>query len=420
MSTDSASPGSERSFAGWQVIVLASYIHNCSYGAAFGAFGVSVLAMQERFGLSRATSAFAFSLVTAAVVLSAPVLGTLYGRMSIRRSIIAGGVLGAIGYACLAFTHDSRLLFLCYGVLLGPGVALSGSMPVSVLATRWFTARQGTALGIVNLPLGLMLVPLGAVVVLQRGGLTTLYLTLAALFLTIVAAAWPLVDDPTHLGQEPLGHHGSGISRTAKSDAAVMDIRQILSRGDFWVLVAAVGVIVGGSSMKYAHMVPLIGEQGFSITEASTLLALTGGAGAVGSLLFGALADRLGGAAVLIATALVQSMMWFAFLIPINLTLLTLDAIVIGMCGGGVSAAQGVFITRRFGTQNFSRVLGVLAVALTPFFVGINPLVGYLRDQTGSYRTSVVLLIVASVVVSTLLLVVTVNDRRRNAAVATA
>ena len=241
---------------------------------------------------------------------------------------------------------------------------------------------------------------------------------LGILFLTIVVAAWPIVDDPKEIDQRPLGRNRQAPSTPMTVVRGNLQIKQVLRRWDFWILVMAVGVITGGSSMKYAHLVPLIGEQGYSIEQASMLLALAGGAGAIGSLFSGVLADRFGGATVLIATAMLQSLMWFVFLIPLSLPLLTIDAIAIGMCGGGIAAAQCVFISQRFGSENFSRVLGVLAIALMPFFVGINPLAGHLRDLTGDYRLSIVLLIVASLVVSALLAFVIVDERKRKAATA--
>lgn len=407
-----ASKASTPRFSGWRIAALASFIHNCSYGLAFGAYGVSVLAIQDRFDTTRATVSIPLSLITAAIVLSAPVLGMLYGRISIRRSIILGAVLGAAGHFCLAATHDWRIMLACYALLVGPGVALAGSMPTNVLVTKWFVARRGLALGIVNLPLGLMLVPLISVVVLQHFGLTTLYITTGLIFLLIIPAAWILADRPEQVGQAPLGDDGVALSKPDGSAAPTISIAAILTRFEFWALVTAIGIIVGGSSMKYAHMVPLLGEQGHSIEQATMLLSIAGGAGAIGSLLFGWLADRFGGARMIVITAFLQACMWFIFLLPVNIPLLTADAIIIGMCGGGVTAAQGVYICQRFGQANFSRVLGLLALALFPFFTGINPLAGYLRDVTGDYRMAVHSLIVASAFAAVLLTLVTTWKRQ--------
>lgn len=386
-------------FLGWRMSALASFIHNCSYGLAFGGYGISVVAIQERFDTTRAIVSIPLSLVTASIVLSAPVLGALYGRISIRRSMMLGAALGAAGYFGLAATHDWRVMLACYALLVGPGVALAGSMPTNVVVTHWFVARRGIALGIANLPLGLMIMPMLSVFILQRGGLTALYIATGLIFLLILPAAWAVVDEPEHVGQSALGSEGLVASNARDHALPMMSMQAILARFDFWALVVAIGIIVGGSSMKYSHLVPLLGEQGHSIEQASLLLSVAGGAGAIGSLMFGWLADRFGGAQMIIWTAILQAAMWFVFLLPVSIPLLTMDAIIIGMCGGGITATQGVYICQRFGQENFSRVLGLLALALFPFFTGINPLAGYLRDVTGDYNLAIILLIAASLVV---------------------
>lgn len=399
---------SPQRFMGWRIAALASFIKQGSYGLVFGAYGVSVLAIQERFDTSRATVSIPMSAIIALIMVSAPVLGALYGRISIRRSMMLGAALGALGHFCLAATDDWRIMLACYTLLVGPGVALAGSMPANVLASKWFVARKGLALGIVNLPLGLMAVPLLAVYVLQHWGLTVLYIATGLMFLTILPAAWAVVDQPEQVGQRALGDDGIALNSASGKPAGTLSMPAILSRFDFWALVVAIGVILGGSSMKYAHLVPLLSEQGHSIERASFLLSIAGGAAAVGSMLFGWLADRFGGASIIVGTAIVQAAMWFIFLLPVSIPLLTLDAIVIGLCGGGISAAQGVFISDRFGHQNFSVVLGMLALALAPF-MAINPIAGYLRDLTGDYHVPVVSLIVASVVVAAILAVVSMR-----------
>ena len=95
--------------------------------------------------------------------------------------------------------------------------------------------------------------------------------------------------------------------------------------------------------------------------------------------------------------------MWLVFLLPINVALLTLDAVVIGICGGGVSATQGVLINRCFGSANFGRALGLMGVAAAPFLLGINMLAGFLHDLTGNYRLPVLMVIACTSMVALML-----------------
>lgn len=384
-------------FAGWRMIVLASFIHNCSYGAIFGTYGVSVLAIQERFGVSRALAASLLSLMMAAMILSAPLLGALYGKVSIRRSMLLGTVLAAVGHFIPAFSTDWRVMVASYALLIGPGVALTSSMPTNVLVTNWFATNQGRAFGVVNLPIGMVVMPMVAAQILQTQGLAYLYVVSGITLLLIVPAAWAVVDRPADVGQMP---HGAMPTTGPRADSAPSDLSALtlLRRVEFWVITVAIGVIVGGAAMKQAHLVPLLAEQGHSLDLASRLLALSSAAGAVGSLAVGWLADRFGGLAVLLGNAILQAMMWFVFLLPVSVPLLTLDALVIGACGGGVAAAQGVLISRSFGSRSFGKALGLVGICAAPFLLGINTVAGLLHDRTGSYRLAVYGLIVATIV----------------------
>ena len=243
-------------FAGWRMVVLASFIHNCSYGLIFGVYGVSVVAIQARFGTTRATAASALSLMMGAVIVSAPILGSLYGRLSIRRSMMLGTFLGAGGHFLLAASHDWRTMLISYAFLVGPGVALTGSMPTNVLVSNWFNSNEGRAFGIVNLPLGLMIVPMLAAMLLQRAGLTYLYAFSGIGLLMIVPAAWLLVDRPEQLGQRPMGEPSETTDRPARGLQPMLTFRALLLRWDFWLITISIGIIVGAAAMKQAHLVP--------------------------------------------------------------------------------------------------------------------------------------------------------------------
>lgn len=390
-------------FAGWRVVALSSVIHNLAFGMAYGTYGAGVLAIQSHFATSRATVSLVLSLIIAATVISAPILGRLYGRISIRRSVMLGSLLGATGYFALAATSDWRVMLACYAFLVGPGVALAGSMPTNVLATNWFVERQGLALGIVNLPLGLMIAPLWAAYVLSHGDLPELYMWSGLIFLLIIPLAWAVTDRPDQIGQLPRGGVPKDVEEQAGIATPLLSMRDIAGRLDFWIIVLAIGILVGGGAMKVGHLVPLLAEQGHSMEEASALLALSGGAGAIGSLIIGWLADRYGGALILSCNAAVQASMWFIFLMPVSLTVLTVDAVVIGVCGGGIATAQGVLLVHRFGAANFSRALGLLGFCAVPFILGINPVAGYLHDVTGTYRSAIWALIAGTFAIAVLL-----------------
>ncbi|WP_336951279.1 MFS transporter [Sphingobium aromaticivastans] len=386
--------GQPHNFAGWRMAALAFLINNVACGVAYGGYGVSVLAIAEKFSISRATAALPMSFIILAVTLLAPFFGAIFRRVSIRRTIVAGLMLSILGNLILSVTTDWRLMLATYLFVVGPGVAASGFMPANVLVSNWFVHSQGKALGLTNMTLFIMLVPMAAVAILQSYGLSAVYLFQALMNALAIPLAFLLVDRPADIGQKALGEDLAEDRELVTAPSLAP--RGILMMAAFWLLVIGIGILMGSGTTKLAHMVPLLTEQGRPVSQASFLLAISGGAGMIGSLLFGFLADRVGGAWALVLNGILQASMWSLLLLPLSLPILMVDAIVMGICGAGMVAAQGVLFTHIFGLRNFGMLMGMMSVATLPFLVGMAPFVGYLRDIGGSYHLPVAVLVALS------------------------
>lgn len=383
-------------FSGWRMVALAFFVNNTALGVAYGGYGVSVLAIAQKFGIGRAVAALPISFIILAVTILAPFFGIIFRRISIRLTMIAGLLLSAIGYLALAWTSDWRMMLAVYLFVVGPGVAASGFLPANVLVSNWFVRSQGKALGLVNMTLFIMLVPMVAVTILETYGLSAVYLFQMAMVLLAIPFAFLLVDRPSDIGERPLGDGDKADE--ALIEAPSIAASELLTASRFWLLVVCIGILTGSGTTKLAHMVPLLTEQGWPVSEASLLLAVSGGAGIVGSFFFGFLADRAGGALALFLNGVLQASMWSLLLLPLSLPVLMVDAIVMGLCGAGLVAAQGVLFTHLFGVRNFGVVMGMLSAATVPFLVGMGPLIGYLRDASESYHMPIAALAIGTAV----------------------
>ncbi len=362
----------------WWQIVLACVANNFASGFAFGSFGTLVLALEQEFHASRATSSLALSLMVLSLSSTAALLGKLVEHISLRPVMVAGAVLGAAAFALTSIADSAWQLLAIHFLLLGPAVAMFGALPANTSGARWATDHQrGVALGLINMPLLVMVVPLALAPLLEAAGIRMVYRTMAAALL-LLAPLLLLVRDKVP---------AEGLATHPKLPSLSEGPQAPLTRSPiFWLLVVAQGLLVGAGTMKLAHFVPLLIEQGRTFNEANTLLALSGGAGLAGSFLFGALADRLGGAKSLMVNCLVQAAMWTVFLAPVGLTVLVLDAIIVGACGAGAQAAFGVIVTALYGARSFSRAFGLFSFFTLPFLFGLTPLMSLLYQSSGSYH----------------------------------
>jgi MFS family permease len=366
----------------WSQISLAAVTQNVATGFAFGSFGTLVLPIEAEFHAGRGASSFAISLLIVSLTVTGLVVGRLIERIPIRRVMLAGAAASAAGYGLLSVAQTMTHVLLIYALLLGTGAGMLGVLVSSTHASRWSAPDQrGRAIGVVNMPVLVMVVPLLLAWVLHQHGLRTCFLILAIGDLLTIPLILCIKDRLPDAAEKPV------------VEVAADNGPSLIARPVFWVLATSIGLMTGAGIMKVAHLVPLLAEQGRSFDQANFLLALSGGTGLVGSLAFGALADRWGAIKALVLNAALQAASWTIFLAPVGMGLLVLDAIVVGACGGGVMAALGSFISAVFGAKSFSRTFGVLGLFTLPFLFGMPPITSWIYSMSGSYWLPVSLIV---------------------------
>lgn len=362
---------------GARMIVIAAIVQNVTTGLLFGSFGTMLYALEDRFGADRGQSSLTLSLAVVSLSLVAAWLGSRIGRQALRPLMLVGSALSAMGFAVLTQVTATWQLWAVYLLLLGPGAGLAGVLATNALASAWAPdCLRGRALGWVNAPLLVTLAPLAAAFVLQRFGLDALFACLAVCHLAMLPLI-ALIREP-QWAQGQAGAHG-GPGRSARGGWLLLG------------LVFVIGVISGGGLLKMSHLIPLVTAQGHSFERANMLLAISGGAGIAGSLVFGWLCDRIGPGVSLALNAILQAGMWFILLVPVHYALLVVDAVVVGICGGGLQTVVATLLVRIYGEEAFGRIFGLLSLLTLPFLFGLPWLAGVLYVHSGGYLLPIAL-----------------------------
>jgi len=395
------------------MVAIAFIAQSLAIGPTYGAFGPLVAEFERAFGMSRMAVSLPLSLVVLATGLLSPLIGSFVHRFTIRRTLMLGAALLVAGYLGLAWAGTGFEVLLIYAVLIGPGAALLGMLPNATLITNWYAERQGTMLGIVNMPLMVMVVPLTVAWLLPELGFRGVLLLLSAIHALAFPVLWFVVDRPEAVGQRPFGHAAESAAMGESGAARPIPMLRLLVVPVFLLTTVGAGLSVGAGVTKMAHLVPLVTERGWSLEQAALLASISGGTGIVGSLLFGWLADRIGGAGALILNCVTQAIIWLILILPVGFGVLILDAVIIGMCGGGFLTAKAVLMNRIFGRASFSRVMGLSGLLNVPFLFGMSVVAGRLRDVTGDYGLAV-LVHVAGFAIGAICFMLTALMIRRN------
>jgi MFS family permease len=364
--------------------VIAFLHYNLTLACIWGSFSVLLSSVETRLGVGREASTMAVPLLNLTTALLAAMVGGLATRFSLRRLMIIGAALSVAGFGLLALTHSYPLYLFAFGALLGPAMAI-GVVAPPTLVTRWHRVNRGRALGIVTTPIAVAVTPLLTNWMLQAHGVAATYGMLAALAALPLVANLFVAEPPKEAeeAQNPAFDHGA-------SNAGGPGMAQILRAPRFWAFALAFMASAAGSIVLTSHMVPMARAWGFSATLAATLLSIQSFAGMAGTVVFGWIADRLGGARTFALLVFDTALLWLVLLLHLPFPLTAALIAVIGLHGAGAVPVMSAALSEGFGAESFSRAYGLANLVNLPVSVVCVPAAAMVFARTGSYSGAIV------------------------------
>jgi MFS family permease len=239
-------------------------------------------------------------------------------------------------------------------------------------------------------------------------------LTLAIITAVVLVPLTLLVVDHPPGGEAPAPEPEA--QRTADGSFSVA---QLLSRPKFWAICIAATASMASSVTLGTLMLPMGTSWGFTRGEAALIQSVMAAVGIPGSILFGWLVDKLGGARTLALIAFNCAVFWALLLLqpPYLPTMLIMG--LVGMHGAGAIPGLSRAIAELFGQASFSRGYGLNNVITLPFvgaaIVGSAGVYG----ATGSYAPAL-LAMAAFFAVASVLALYAASGRRTPTAVSPA
>jgi sugar phosphate permease len=344
--------------------------------------------MVREFGWSR-------TMVTSGNALSKLVVGPLFGflagwivdRFGPRRLMLAGILMAGIALVGLGAV-SALWMFYTFYLFNAVGYVCGGPLPNQVLLSRWFDRTRGKAMGIAYLGIGVG----GAVVPLLAAWLTGQVgwrLSLQLTGVLIVLIAFPLAYT---VREQPEGPAVAAATDPPPSIAGVLRTPAfyLLAIGSMCSIAA-----VGGTNQHLKLFLSL--DRGFSQGEAARVISLVLACSIAGRLLMGWLADRMRRKHVML---IIYS------LVAVAIPLLVASgsprstygfAFVFGLGLGGEYMIIPLMAAELFGVRVLGRVMGIILTVDGVAEATAPMLVGYLRDQNGTYDAGFTTLIVTAV-----------------------
>lgn len=359
--------------------------------AVHAVFGTFLVPLSQQFGWSRASISAVLTIIAITGAILYPLAGRYADAHGARRMLLVGKLLFGLSIAALALNQGSLWQFYLSFLAIGLFGALPNTSVYAKVVAEWFTGNRGTALGVASglgNGLGSTLLPVVAAFLISVAGWRVAYLGIAALVLCAgVPALFFFLHDATP------ADHGSGKSDPAGSAAAPaiagLSLAEATRQRAFWLILVAIAVGAGITTAIFSHVVPILGDRGYGLAIATTVLgifALTTSAWQIG---MGRLLDRARTPHV-VAPLYALTIAGLGLLeLGSGVGPLILGGVLLGIALGTQFGALPFFVARYFGLRHFGSILGTMYSAVIAA-QGITPvLLDASFDARGSYRFAI-------------------------------
>jgi MFS family permease len=375
---------------GWRMVAVAFFVDFVAVGFFFYSFGVFFKAIAAEFGDSRLGISLGLTATNVVGAIVAPLLGKALDIYPLRQVIAVGCVSMTIGFLLLSQVQTQLQFYLVLGVFIGFGASAMGGLATAKLVANWFNKRRGRALGIAATGISVsgVVMPFVSAALIDNYGWREGFIAYGC-FTGLVVLPIVLtfvVSKPADVGLMPDGGALLGQGAEVLNAESVIDV-PVFKERNFWVLVAAFGLLFCCQSATLTHMVPRLTDTGISLQQASLMISLCAGLGVAGKLSFGWFGDFWSARHAFwlaIASQFVGQCLMLVF--THQLEVFAIGAALFGFGMGGIVPLQGALIGRVFGSDRFGRALGLMRPAMFPIHMVGVPLAGWVFDVTGSYQ----------------------------------
>lgn len=272
-------------------LIALAFLHIAVGRGLHGTFGVFFVALLDAFGWSRATTAGAISLAIIFEGACLPWAGGLIDRIGGRKTLIAGGLVLAVGLALASTISAVWQLYFWIGIVAALGIAMIGMVPHVAILSREFPQRRGTALGIAWAGGGVgivLLVPVTQLMI-DRWGWSAAYIGLAVITALLVIP--PVLFFLPRSEKRGPAAAGAARSEAGQAHDGGWTVRAALTNSAFWLLFIARTLASMGNQIIVTHQIAHAVDVGFAKVFAASIFGLMGVISIGGRILFGYLAD---------------------------------------------------------------------------------------------------------------------------------
>jgi MFS family permease len=365
----------------------------------FGAITLVNMPMTKEFGWTQSQYGLAMTALMWCGAVTLPFYGRFMDRIGVRLPIILGTIGVGLSTIALGFIQGSLWEFyLCFALL---GIFGSTGIGYTKIVSALFTQHRGKAmalLGVESTLAGAGIPPL-LNWLLTDFGWRGMFIICGCIILALLPVIYFTFDEPGEINSERRLFKPKTKARVDRSATLEgLNEKQILRDRVFWLIVIATIIGTAPRTGLMPSLVPMLLEKGFTQGDAVTYMSITTLIAPLGTLVGGWAVDRVNDSRIAIPFKLISFVGLFFFtMVTASFGGWYLLAIAVGMGGFAFGTARpiGTYMhVRFFGLKAFGFYHGFENMFLAFAMGCAPPIVGYLRDSSGSYTSGYVVMLV--------------------------
>jgi len=391
-----SAPEAQKQAYRWFLLVALSLIGFMTIGtrATLGNFFKTIIA---DLSWDRGTISFVVAVNLWISGLLQPFTGHLMDRFGAKWLFTSSVAASGLGVVLMGFTNSFGYLLVIYGIMLGAASAGSSMSLSNALLAQWFRDGRALAMSINNAcgAVGQLILVYLSYLLLESVGWRSSHVYLG---LAVLAVAVPLAFTVPRRRLEATGAPDAATRQpAAPGPLETTSWAKALCSAPLWQLNGSYFVCGMTVAIFSVHLIPFATDRGFSPQAAAKAFGLMAIISVVGSLLSGALSDRVGRKNVLALAYLTRGVAFTLLLLWRH----ELALYVFAVLGGLSWLATPPSVIALTGEIYGLRALGTLGgISLLAHQIGGGAsvwLAGAMHDLTGSYDLSFILAAVALV-----------------------
>ena len=340
-------------------------------------------AVQEEFGVDRADASLPYTLTMVGFAVGNAIVGRFVDRYGITLPIIVAATALALGFVLAAMTTAIWQIAMIQGLLIGIGTSASFG-PLIADVSHWFSRRRGIAVAATasgNYLAGAIWPTLIEGFIRTEGWRTT-YMGIGVLCVCVMVPLALCLRRPP-----PQDHPVRADGTVGPQPGRSIDISPRLLQ--IMLAMAGIGCCVA-MSMPQVHIVAYCVDLGYGVARGAEMLSLMLAGGVVSRLIFGLLADYMGGIRTLLLGSILQAIALSLYLPFDGLTSLYVVSLIFGLSQGGIVPSYAIIVREYLPAREAGQRVGIVMM-MTIMGMAIGGwLSGWIYDATGSYQAALI------------------------------